>query len=200
MKIYSLILVVLAVGGPFVLAAPAATTSFSYTATSGSWVGDGVTSFYQSPSTGWTFNGTVSSDQTFVDLTANATASASQSGPQEFELWLKAPAGQTLQVGDYPEAERYPFEPSNVPGFWLFGNGRGDNVDTGYFDVLDFSVGPQGTLNSFAVQFQQFDEGNPNEWVQGLWLYNSSVPEPTSSVLLAATVGFGLLRRTRQRI
>jgi len=176
----------------------AGVTDFSYTATPGSWVGDGVTSFNESDSyvTGWQFSATVSSDDTFVTL--NASVPSSPSGPTNFQLLLKAPAGQILAPGNYPNATRYPFESSNVPGFWLSGNGRGDDNVDGYFDITQ-AVYSGTTVTSFAVNFQQFDEDQSNEWVLGSWQFNASVPEPAGTSLALAVGCFSFFRSRRRR-
>lgn len=178
--------------------ARASYTQFSYTATPGSWVGHGLTSFSQSPATGWAFQASASSDHTFVDLICYRTDAAPQINVGDFELRLKAPSGQTLAPGAYNGAMRYPFQAAGSPGISLIGNSRGNNVNTGYFNISEADFGPNQSLNRFAVDFQQFDEGNPNQWVKGQFLFNSSIPEPSASALVAIAGSVGLLRRHRR--
>jgi hypothetical protein len=66
----------------------------------------------------------------------------------------------------------------------FYGDGRGDNTLTGYFSVLGVTYAGDGTVLSFAAQFTQFDEGNPNAWNNGLIEYNYAVPDAASTFLL----------------
>lgn len=170
-------------------------TQLDYTASPQSWTGDGMTSYVVSPSAGWTFTSTVSDDLTSIDLKAVRSV---QSGPEEFELQLKAPAGQTLVPGVYNNAARYGFQNKTAPGLAFTGNGRGDNTVTGSFTILQANFTPQHgagpATDDFAVQFQQFDDGITNEWVDGEFLVNASVPEPSSLVILVVFVTALLLR------
>jgi hypothetical protein len=173
-------------------------TQFSYTATPGSWIGDGVTTFLETPDTGWSFGATARTDHSFVSLTAIRTAAADQSGPTDFQLQLQAPSEQVLVPGFYDGATRYPFEPPATPGFTLVGNHREDNSYTGYFKVLEVDFGSGTTVNRFAVEFQMFDNGSPDNWVLGEFLYNSTVPEPGTLAFFGITGAlFSLPRRRR---
>jgi hypothetical protein len=66
------------------------------------------------------------------------------------------------------------------------GEGRGNDIDTGWFNVLAVTQSG-GVITSMAVDFVQYDEGDVNNWVRGAFRYNSAipVPEPCVSALLA---------------
>jgi hypothetical protein len=103
-------------------------------------------------------------------------------------------SGQPLVEGSYPNATRYPFNGSG-PGLAFLGNGRGDNTLTGDFTVLDATYDANGTVLSFAAQFTQYDEGNPNAWNRGLIQYNysASVPDTSNSLPLLGLALLGCL-------
>lgn len=66
--------------------------------------------------------------------------------------------GEPLNLGEYLNAERYPFETYLKPGMDVSGDGRGCNTLTGKFLVTDLRwVG--GTLVRFSASFEQHCEG-----------------------------------------
>lgn len=178
-------------------AAPAGAqeTYFSYDSTPGSWVGAGRTNYLVTPATGWTFTGGSSGPHNYVSLGASREPDPGRTN-YYWELELAAPRGQTIVPGLYEGAARYPFQSPNQPGLTLSGNHRGNNQNAGYFRVLQAEYSGD-TLVRFAVDFKQFDEGNPNNWVEGKWRYNATVPEPSSLALLGGAFALGLRRRRR---
>jgi hypothetical protein len=75
----------------------------------------------------------------------------------------------------YTGATRYPFEASSAPGLSLYGDGRGDNQSTGYFNILEISyAGNQ--LFSLAADFVQYDELIPNAISRGSIRSSSDIP------------------------
>lgn len=102
--------------------------------------------------------------------------------------------GQLLQVGMYTNAERFPFNSPTKPGIDISGAGRGNNMESGWFDVLQISYDSNGNLGQFAVDFKQFDERNTTVGLFGSLRFNSDiplnlsgvapVPEPTSLCLM----------------
>jgi hypothetical protein len=113
--------------------------------------------------------------------------------------------GQPLEAGLYTLAQRYPFNSPTRPGLTISGNGAGDNQDSGWFDVLNISYNPNGTLASFAVDFEQYD--NANESGPGLYgelRFNSDIPiDPvplpgTLGLLLSGTLCAALFIRRRR--
>jgi len=88
--------------------------------------------------------------------------------------------GQLLQVGLYKNAERFPFNSPTKPGIDISGNGRGNNTESGWFEVLQISYDTSGNLDQFAVDFKQFDEGNTTVGLYGSLRFNSDIPIDTS--------------------
>lgn len=116
--------------------------------------------------------------------------------------------GQALQVGYYDRATRFPFNSPTRPGLDISGNGRSNNTLYGWFNVLEISYGATGQLESFAVDFRQYDEARgPNgPSLYGSLRFNSDiainpVPEPATYAMLAgglAIVGFAARRRKKE--
>jgi hypothetical protein len=109
--------------------------------------------------------------------------------------------GQLLQIGTYTGAQRFPFNSPTKPGISISGAGRGNNTQTGWFNVLDIAYDDAGNLSTFAVDFKQFDEAGA-EGLYGSLRYNSAiaihaVPEAGSfgMMLLGLAMGAGALRR-----
>lgn len=112
--------------------------------------------------------------------------------------------GQALTATFYDHATRYPFNSPTRPGINISGNGRGNNVQSGWFRVLEIEYGTGGDISKFAVDFRQYDE---NMTMSGPSLYgslrfNSSipitpVPEPSMALLLLA--GVAVVARTAGR-
>ena len=99
--------------------------------------------------------------------------------------------GQPLHVGMYTHAQRFPFNSPTKPGINIDGAGRGNNTESGWFDVLQISYDAQGNLDKFAVDFKQFDESNTEIGLYGSLRFNSdipvhlsAVPEPTTDLML----------------
>ena len=142
------------------------------------------------PTIGTHFSGDPGPD--YIDIAVNDFSNANL---HWFYLDLAVPQGQTLQTGFYAGATRFPFEASDVPGLSLYGDGRGDNQSTGYFNILEISY--SGTLlQSLAVDFVQHDEFIPNAISSGSLRYNSTIPPasvPEASSLLLCLSGFALI-------
>ena len=97
-----------------------------------------------------------------------------------------APDGALLTCGSYSNAHRY-LGLTSYPGLSFMGNGRGDNTLTGYFAVLELANSTNGTLQSFAADFMQYDEGKTNAWNQGSLRFNSMVPVSSLQLNIART-------------
>ena len=174
----------------------AQTTHFKFTSTPGSWVGHGYFNYSITPADGWNFTATGSADRSFIRLSAGDPRPGAPTSNYYWDLELEAPNGGPLVPGLYEGATRYPFNPASEPGLTLSGNHRGNNRNTGYFRVLEADFGPGTTVNRFAVNFRQYDEGNPSHWVDGQFFFNSSIPEPTSALILLAAAAPLLLCRS----
>jgi hypothetical protein len=72
-------------------------------------------------------------------------------------LFLVAPNGAPLTPGSYANAMRS--AEGTSPGLDVFGDGRGCNMLTGSFQVLQVTFGPANTLVSFNAIFEQHCEG-----------------------------------------
>jgi hypothetical protein len=96
--------------------------------------------------------------------------------------------GQLLEDGLYIGAQRFPFNSPTRPGLTISGDGRGDNQDSGWFDVLNIAYNPDGTLASLAVNFEQYDTTNSTgPGLYGSLRYNSNIP--INPVPLPGTLG-----------
>lgn len=177
----------------------ASDTAFSFTAAPGGWVAGGRTSYAISPAAGWTFSASGTGYGT-VRLSANRVGGGASTNYTDYywNLDLKAPNGGRLLPGAYEGATREPFSGPDEPGLNLVGNHRGNNIVAGRFDVLEAGYGASGLVERFSVNFTQYDEGSPNQWIVGSFRYNATVPEPA-----AAAVAVGALtviaRRRRAR-
>lgn len=131
------------------------------------------------------------------DTTANDVFGSSSSGGRvqinvqagNGDWWyldFAAPAGQTLAVGTYGSATR--FATPATAGLDVGGNGRGCNQITGSFTVNEITVGPFGSLERFAADFEQHCEGAEPALRGQLRLVNAPAP-PLLSIGL--TVGAG---------
>lgn len=85
--------------------------------------------------------------------------------------------GQPLRDGLYTGAQRFPFNSPTRPGLTISGNGRGDNEDSGWFDILNIAYNPDGTLASLAVDFAQYDTTHSTgPGLYGSLRFNSDIP------------------------
>jgi hypothetical protein len=73
-------------------------------------------------------------------------------------LNLSVPSGQTLKVGTYNDARRWPFSQAQ-PGLDFSGTGRGCNTLTGSFVIKAIQLGPANSLDRFHATFEQHCEG-----------------------------------------
>jgi hypothetical protein len=75
-----------------------------------------------------------------------------------WELDFSAPGSAQLRVGQYADAQRYPFNGSH-PGLAVFEHGRGCNTDTGHFTVSALAFTSGTTVRRLNVGFVQHCEG-----------------------------------------
>ena len=167
-------------------------TAFSYTSSPIAWVGAGQT-VTVTPLEGFDFS--ISNSQSGVSFFINDFSNNPDFwSTRWWSLDFAAPAGQPLQVGHYSDATRFPFNASTEPGLSFTGNGRGDNQLTGFFDILDLTFASDGSVQSFAANFTQYDEGFTESWNEGMIRYNSEiplaadVPEPASLILVSTAL------------
>ena len=119
--------------------------------------------------------------------------------------------GTPLQVGMYLNATRYPFNSPTRPGMSISGNGRGNNVSNGWFNVLDVAFDGSGNLLRLAVDFKQYDETTTmsGPGIFGSLRYNApgialnttgvaSVPVPAAAWLFGSGL-LGLIGMARRK-
>ena len=92
-----------------------------------------------------------------------------------WQLEFAAADGQLLTVGTYEGAVRHPFEGPGQPGLWVAGDGRGCNMLTGRFEVLELVLGGGSDVVSFRATFEQHCEG-ASAALRGEVRYNANVP------------------------
>ena len=161
--------------------AGAQATYFNFTSTPGSWVGHGYLNYSISPANGWLFSASASANHSFVRLSADDPRPGAPTSNYYWDLSLETPNGGPLLPGFYGGATRYPFNDPGEPGLTLSGNHRGNNQNTGYFTVLEADFGAGASVNRFAVNFRQYDEGNPNNWVDGQFRFKCANPRAFSA-------------------
>jgi hypothetical protein len=172
--------------------AVAQTTAFYFTSSPTSWVGGGQTELI-TPADGYTFDASQNFD--------NGVSLSITNFPIK-EWWyldFAAPNNVPLTPGTYLGAARFPFQNPGQPGLSFTGDGRGDNILTGYFNVLEVQYGSGNSIISFAADFVQYDEGNMDWWNQGSIRFNSSlpIPEPRTLSLLCFAAMAALIRYKR---
>jgi hypothetical protein len=77
-----------------------------------------------------------------------------------WNLDISGPKGQALQVGEYQNAKRYPFN-GDSPGLSFYGKGRGNNKIAGEFVVWELEIN-NGQVVRAAIDFvQRGNESGP---------------------------------------
>ena len=116
----------------------------------GDFTGAGLTYDYTTPSA--TFSPSVNFDRG-VELDVKTMS--------DFWSLNFAAADKTpLTPGYYANAMRFPFQDAGRPGLDVSGNGRGSNTETGFFNVAQADLTPDGQgVRSFAASFEQHGDG-----------------------------------------
>ncbi len=181
----------------------------SFDSTPESWVGQGE-SFTVTPGDGYIFSHSRNFDNGWSFRIASLN---SPFGPdfnprsrERYNYWsldLAAPFDAPLTTGFYGNTARFPFQGVGQAGLTFSGNHRGNNRNSGFFNILDLSFDATGGLATFAVDFTQFGEGNPDWRIDGQLRYNSEYPVAVPEPHAGAALGLGLLAlgylRRRQR-
>ena len=76
-----------------------------------------------------------------------------------YHFEFAAPAGQVLAPGVYDRAQRAPFREAGRPGIDIGGDGRGCNTIDGRFEVREFTLRSDGTLERLWIVYEQHCEG-----------------------------------------
>ncbi|WBB55860.1 hypothetical protein [Verrucosispora sp. WMMD573] len=105
-----------------------------------------------------------------------------------WSMELRAPAGQQLAVGEYPEATRAPFSGAGA-GIDISGNGRGCNTITGSFVVADVAFGPHGYVERLDATFEQHCEGGTPALRGRVVIGNPPPPAPLEFTVTPAADG-----------
>ena len=171
-----------------------ASTSFYYTSSPDSWVGGGETVLV-TPDQGFEFSIWRNFDNGVSISINDFDENPDSSSARWWYLDFAAPDNAQINVGDYLDATRYPFQASSEPGLNFSGNGRGNNELTGYFSIREAEYGADGLVLSFAADFTQYDEGLESWWNIGRLMYHSSikaypVPEPATLMLFLSGLSF----------
>ncbi|HTS01482.1 MAG TPA: Calx-beta domain-containing protein, partial [Thermoanaerobaculia bacterium] len=103
----------------------------------------------------------------------DGTVTVSLGGSNWWQLVFAPPASAPLSPGVYEGATRWPFQSPTGAGLDVTATGRGCNLLSGRFTVLEASVAPDGTVTSFAADFEQHCE-NHSPALIGSIRFNSS--------------------------
>jgi hypothetical protein len=93
----------------------------------------------------------------------------------DYQLYFGAPAGQSLQVGEYGNAQRYPFEGAGYAGLSIYGNGVGCNTLRGRFVVKDIHL-TGGVVDRFWAVYEQHCDS-----IEGALFGEVRINEPASA-------------------
>jgi len=94
----------------------------------------------------------------------NGRLQVSANDPSDASKWwaviMAAPPGRPLVPGTYRDARRIPPIGSGLPTLEVYGDGRGCNLSTGEFEVLESAFGPgfggySGSIQRFRATFKQ---------------------------------------------
>ncbi|NOY93966.1 MAG: hypothetical protein GXP55_22510 [Deltaproteobacteria bacterium] len=105
-------------------------------------------------------------------------------GPSSWGFWsfeFEASDFQVLGLGVYDGATRYPFNGPNEPGLSVGGGGRGCNMLTGSFEVLELEVDAAGELQRFRANFIQHCEGG-TAYMEGQIRYSATTEQVDGGV------------------
>jgi hypothetical protein len=99
------------------------------------------------------------SDGVFTPTNSANVVTFSINNGDRWESDFAGPTRARLGVGNYQNAQRYPFQPAGTPGLSVYGDGRGCNTLTGNFQVLQAGYTSSNILRSFSANFEQHCEG-----------------------------------------
>ncbi len=169
----------------------------------------------------FTGQGFITQGQSYYYNDVNAVANAFSINPQEhddlmftfettdlnrshwwavaFNYW-----GNRLEVGRYKNAARWHTGYYSQPDFDIFGDGRGSNTVSGWFEIFQIEMSEdRSQVLKFAADFMHYSEGIPERWTSGSIRYNSDVeittiiPEP-GPVMISSLSLLLFLRRRRK--
>lgn len=147
-------------------------TVLSYISSPASWVGQGESA-------------TISSEGGFdIVLTAHDRNAVffwinNYQNPDSvsWQSWgLNAYVPESLNLTTGTHFFEWGYENGSESQFHFSGNGRGNNSASGSFQVLEAGFADDGSLQSFALDFLQYDNRIESAWIKGALRFNSSVP------------------------
>jgi hypothetical protein len=130
----------------------------------GEYVGAGQRTVYSAGNAQWWVTGAADGSRVQIGL---------GSGGDSWSLAFHAPDGQVLSPGNYVAHSGSAVGP--FAGMSISGAGRGCSRSTGRFVVLELVVASDGTIASFAADFEQHCESIPIPGLFGALRYNSSI-------------------------
>jgi hypothetical protein len=98
-----------------------------------------------------------------------------RSSTNNFDLNFGGANGQTLAVGLFDDAQRYPFMDPDHPGLSISGNGAGCNMLIGQFEVYELEFDQNGIATKLALDAIQHCESSPRKLFAEIRI-NSDVP------------------------
>lgn len=125
-------------------------TFLRYASTPGDWIGQGFTARYGLADGTW--RASLSDDREMIEIRFDGGAAT------WWSLNLAAPEGDSLAVGTYENAARWPFQETQQPGLDFSGSGRGCNELSGRFVIHDLAIDHAGELHRLHVTFRQHCE------------------------------------------
>jgi hypothetical protein len=138
-----------ALGVPGVASASTVTGSVTMIGGQGDYVAGGSQFLFDTP-------GTISLSGNAGSVTVRTPDLA---GPGSgYTIQFAAPTGGQLTVGEYDDAQRFPFESPGHPGIDVSGDGRGCNQDFGRFIVKDIHLDANGNIDRFWALYEQHCE------------------------------------------
>jgi hypothetical protein len=140
-------------------------TLLSYNSPAGDYIGGGQSRFYTPEQGEFSLNYNASSPS-YIGFNYN--------GSDWWGLDLAAASGESIAVGIYENARRYPFQSPTLPGLSFTGSGRGCNQSIGMYEIIELVIDGDGVIERLAVNFEQSCELTMPT-LKGQARYNSQV-------------------------
>lgn len=141
-------------------------TLLSYDSPAGDYIGGGQSRFYTAEQGEFSLNYNAASPN-YIGFNYN--------GSDWWGLDLVAASGESIAVGIYEGARRYPFQSPTLPGLSFTGSGRGCNQSIGMFEIIELVIDGDGVIERLAVNFEQSCELTMPT-LKGQARYNSQAP------------------------
>ena len=163
------------------------TTSLYYYSEPGDFIGQGQEAFF-TPA-----NGTIFINSNFDNGVSIFTPGFTTSLGLDFA----APLNAQLTTGLFENATRFPFQAASVPGLNVSGDGRGSNMLTGQFEILEIDFDAAGSPIVFDAIFEQHSEGADPALFGRIRVNASAVPEPSGIAVSMLCLILPCVRRRR---